>query len=298
MSDLRGFTALTAGMEPDKVITFLNRYLGKMIEILTDYEAVIDEIQGDGILSFFGAPRPQADHAARAVACALAMQGAMDEINAANARDGFPHLEMGIGVGSGLVVVGNIGSELRTKYSIVGSPVNFTSRIEAMATSGQVLLSAACYQEVKEVVKTGEVIHAHMKGIPGEVTLYEIKGIGPPYNLELEERQDALLSLPRRQGVSLERIQEKIVVSTLDQAYITHLSETRAQAHFLGELAEWEDVRLHFLDEEGRVIPEARIYGKVTGLEAGSEGWQVAILRFTSVSPEARQTIRGLLGTG
>uniref|UniRef100_A0A7V4G6E8 HAMP domain-containing protein n=1 Tax=Desulfobacca acetoxidans TaxID=60893 RepID=A0A7V4G6E8_9BACT len=297
MSDLRGFTALTAGMAPERVITFLNRYLEKMIEILVDYEAVIDEIQGDGILAFFGAPRVQLDHAPRAVACALAMQQAMAEVNAANARDGFPHLEMGIGVGHGEVVVGNIGSELRTKYSIVGSPVNFTSRIEALATAGQVLLSEPCYREVQDLVKTGEVIRARMKGIPGEVTLYEILGIGAPYNLELEARRDELVPLIREQAVSLERIQEKIVVGTLPEAFLSHVSETRAQVRIRGELAEWEDVRLHWLDERGEIIATARIYGKVTALTPHPDGTTEAALRFTSVSPEARRTIHRLLET-
>jgi class 3 adenylate cyclase/HAMP domain-containing protein len=298
MSDLRGFTALTAGMAPEMVITFLNRYLEKMIEILVEYDAVIDEIQGDGILAFFGAPGVQPDHAPRAVACALAMQRAMAEVNAANARDGFPHLEMGIGVGSGEVVVGNIGSELRTKYSIVGSPVNFTSRIEAMATAGQVLLSAACYRQVQDLVKTGEVIRARMKGIPGEVTLYEILGIGPPYNLELEARREELVRLPRGEPVSVERIQEKVVVGTLPEALLTHLSETRAQVRIRGELAAWEDVRLHFVDEAGVVKAGAKIYGKVTALNPASDSSTEASVRFTSVTPEARRTIRRLLETG
>ncbi len=81
MSDLRGFTALTANMEPEKVIDLLNRYLGKMIETLLDNRAIIDEIAGDGILAFFGAPEPQEDHPLRAVATALKMQDAREEVN-------------------------------------------------------------------------------------------------------------------------------------------------------------------------------------------------------------------------
>jgi len=90
MSDIRAFTALSAGMAPEQVIVFLNRYLGKMIDILLDHHAVIDEIIGDGILAFFGAPEPLDDHPVRAVACALRMQAAMEEINALNAADGLP----------------------------------------------------------------------------------------------------------------------------------------------------------------------------------------------------------------
>jgi len=295
MSDLRGFTALSADMEPEEVIAFLNRYLGKMIEILMKCQAVIDEIQGDGILAFFGAPEHQPDHPARAVACALAMQAAMEEVNAENARDGFPHLEMGIGVGSGAVVVGNIGSELRTKYSVVGSPVNFTSRIESLATAGQVLISAATYREVKDLAETGEVLQVRMKGVPGLVTLYEVQGLGAPYNLRLKERREDLVALSQRLPVHLDRIREKVVVATLTTAWLTHLSDTRAQVLFAGELAEWEDVRLHLLDAEGQQIP-GRIYGKVTALKPGADGLLQADVRFTSVAPEARENIHRATG--
>ena len=136
MSDLRGFTALTADMDPEDVIAFLNRYLGKMIEILLEYRAVIDEILGDGILAFFGAPEPLEDHPVRAVACAMAMQAAMDEINFLNEADGLPILEMGLAVNTGAVVVGNIGSERRAKYSVVGAHVNFTSRHRILCPGG------------------------------------------------------------------------------------------------------------------------------------------------------------------
>ncbi len=87
MSDLRGFTALTANMKPEKVITFLNRYLGKMVDILMAHRGVIDEIIGNGILAFFGAPESLEDHTSRAVACALEMQTAMAEINVENQKE-------------------------------------------------------------------------------------------------------------------------------------------------------------------------------------------------------------------
>lgn len=297
MSDLRGFTALTADMSPEGIISLLNRYLEKMIEILVEHRAVIDEIQGDGILAFFGAPETMAEHPGQAVACAVAMQEAMEGINALNAAEGLPHLEMGIGISSGAVVVGNIGSELRTKYSVVGSPVNFTSRIEGMATAGQVLISGDTYARVENVVETGEVLKVRMKGIPGQVTLYEVRALGAPYKLRLKDRQDALVELPQRPAVHLDRIRNKVVVAALAEATLTRLSETGAVALFRGELAEWEDVRLHLLDRAGNELP-GRIYGKVTALEEGTDHLHQATVRFTSVSPDARQIIRQMTGQG
>ncbi|HZE21453.1 MAG TPA: adenylate/guanylate cyclase domain-containing protein, partial [Desulfobaccales bacterium] len=206
MSDLRGFTAIIADMAPEQVITFLNRYLSKMIEILLDNQAIIDEILGDGILAFFGAPEPLEDHPARAVACALQMQAAMDEINTANEAEGLPRLAMGIGVNTGTVVVGNIGSERRTKYSVVGSDVNFASRMEAFALAGQVLISAATYRRVQDLVEVGNVFQVEMKGLPGRATLYEVRGMAAPYNIRLSEKLEKLEKLPEKLSIQLHHL--------------------------------------------------------------------------------------------
>jgi class 3 adenylate cyclase len=297
ISDLRGFTALTADMEPEEVVTFLNRYLARMIEILTDHRAVIDEIVGDGILAFFGAPEPMEDHPVQAVACALAMQAAMDEVNARNHADGLPHLEMGIAVNTGQVVVGNIGSETRTKYSVVGSHVNFASRIEGYAVGGQVLIGPATFQRVRDRIDVGETITVAMKGIPGQTTLYEVQGIGEPFNIHLPERYETLTPLPEKIPAHLQRLSEKIVIGETAHIWITHLSETAATIILEGELGEWEDVRLHLLDESGQEIRK-RLYGKVTAVKPGEGHLKEAQIRFTSVAPEIYPIILKAIGRG
>ena len=291
ISDLRGFTALTSDIKPQDIITFLNRYLAKMIEILMDYRAIIDEILGDGILAFFGAPEPLEDHPRRAVACALAMQAAMGDLNRINQADGLPHLEMGIAVNTGTVVVGNIGSERRSKYSVVGSHVNFASRIESFALGGQVLISASTYERVKELVEVGNVLHAEMKGIPGKATLYEVCAIGAPYNIRLQARRSALVQLASPINIHLHHIREKVVIRSNQEAQLTHLSETGAQAVLAGDLVEWEDVRLHLFEPDGTPIP-GKVYGKVTQVQPGADGSLTATIRFTSVSPEIYRIIR------
>ena len=141
MSDLRGFTALAARLTPQEVIEFLNLYLEAMVDVISRYEGTIDEIIGDAILVIFGAPLACDDHAAKAVACGLAMQLAMTEVNQRLAAKGAAELEMGIGIHTGRVIVGNIGSLRRTKYAAVGSNVNLAGRIESFTTGGQILIS-------------------------------------------------------------------------------------------------------------------------------------------------------------
>src|SRR5215510_11564338 len=141
LSDVRGFTALAECLEPQEVMTFLNRYLEAMVDIILAYRGTIIEILGDSLLVLFGAPLTHDDDAERAVACAFAMQLRLDDTNAPNRQAGLPEVEMGIGIHTGEVVVGHIGSQQRTKYGVVGSAVNLTGRIESYTTGGQILIS-------------------------------------------------------------------------------------------------------------------------------------------------------------
>jgi class 3 adenylate cyclase/HAMP domain-containing protein len=290
MSDLRGFTALTADMHPEQVIRFLNRYLGKMIEILLDHRAIIDEIIGDGILAFFGAPEPMAEHPLRAVACALAMQNAMDEINRVNEAEGLPYLQMGIAVNTGLVVVGNIGSEKRAKYSVVGSAVNFTGRMESYSVGGQVLISSSTYERVRDQVEVEGTMQVQMKGVPLPATLYDVRGISGGQGIHLKARSDVLIPLIVPVNVEIFLIKEKIVREAAGRAWITHLCDTSAQITLEGTLQEWDDVRIHLLDGDHGV--SGKMYGKVTAVRPLGDALQEADIRFTSVSQDAYDIIR------
>jgi class 3 adenylate cyclase len=295
MSDLRGFTALTNDMEPERVITFLNRYLSKMIEILMEHRAVIDEIIGDGILAFFGAPEPMEDHPLKAVSCALQMQLAMSEINALNEADGFGHLEMGIAVNSGNVVVGNIGSERRTKYGVVGALVNFTGRMESYTVGGQVLVSPSTCSRLTGIIELGDRFEVQMKGVPEPVTLYEVQGLGEPHNIRLPEKSGILTALPRRLAVNLYHIRDKIVSGSAENAWITDLSLSAANIACVGSVLAWQDVRLHLKDDQGQEA-QGEIFAKVVSVKTGADGGTEALLRFTSVSPEIYKVIRRTVG--
>jgi class 3 adenylate cyclase len=290
MSDLRGFTALTSSMPPQKVLHFLNRYLGKMVEILIDYQGTIDEIIGDGILAFFGAPEPLDDHPARAVACALEMQAAMDEINSLNEADGLPRLDMGVAVNTGSVVVGNIGSEKRAKYGAVGSQVNFTGRIESFTVGGQVLISRSTYERLSEFLDIRNVLKVQMKGMPGKVSLYDVCGIKGPYQAHLPDRDETPVPLERPINVQLYRLNQKILAEAQVKARITHISLTSAAIALKSAIGQWEDIRLLFLNDDMELVP-GEVYAKVVSAATKEDGWE-ATVRFTSVSPEAYKMFR------
>jgi len=290
MSDLRGFTALTSSMHPEQVITFLNRYLGKMIDILIEYRGTVDEIIGDGILAFFGAPEPLEDHPARAVACALRMQLAMDEINSLNEADGFPRLEMGVAVNTGKVVVGNIGSEKRSKYGAVGSQVNFTGRVESFTVGGQVLVSKSTHDRLVDMLEISNILCVQMKGVPGTVDLYDIVGIKGDYDTHLPRKKDTRDKLKNKLRVQVQSIDQKTVKDSESIAWITDVSATSAIMIAGYGIRQWDDLRLRFFDDEYRVTG-GDFFAKAVSVTKTHENYEV-LMRFTSISPEVYKIIR------
>ncbi len=187
-SDLRGFTSISEKLSAEEVISILNIYLEKMANTIGKYNGTISEMMGDGLLVLFGAPTERQDDADRAVACGLAMQLDLLEINQRLKRLGFPELEMGIGINCGLVVLGNIGSEKRAKYGVVGSQVNLAFRIESFSVGGEVLVSDAMLTELHSKVTMRGEKQVKLKGVKEKVTLHIIEGIEGTYNLKLPEQ--------------------------------------------------------------------------------------------------------------
>ncbi len=289
MSDLRGFTALAARLPPHDVIGFLNLYLEAMVDVISRYEGTIDEIIGDAILVIFGAPVSCNDHAAKAVACGLAMQLAMEEVNRRLAEKGAPELEMGIGVHTGRVVVGNIGSLRRTKYAAVGSNVNLAGRIESFTTGGQLLISESTREKVKSPLQIEGEFRVEPKGARGSLQLYEVYSIGEPFNLSLPSRSEVLYPLPSPLPIRFTVLEEKFLGRTVHEGRLVALSPSEA-----GIASELSFTPLSNLKIELKPVaganPGGEIYAKVIDAAAGASA-QTRI-RFTSLTPELKAWVQ------
>jgi class 3 adenylate cyclase/CheY-like chemotaxis protein len=178
MSDIRAFSTICERLPPDQVMKMLNNYLGTMSEIIMGHQGTIDEFIGDAILAIFGAPTSRPDDADRAVRCALDMQEAMNGINRDNREAGLPEISMGIGVNTGAVIAGNIGSEKRSKYGVVGHQVNLTARIESQTAGGEVLISETTRDKLNLAFAIGEEKQVRVKGINEPVSIYQVLGDG------------------------------------------------------------------------------------------------------------------------
>lgn len=186
MSDIRGFTTISSQRDPEQVVTMVNNFLSVMTEVIISYGGTIDEFIGDAILALFGAPKAMEDHAEKAVACAIAMENAMPRVNELNRSAGLPEIATGIGINTGEVIVGNIGSEKRAKYGVVGHHVNYTARVESYTGGGQILISERTYEACSGLVQARDQMSVRPKGFSEDVTLYDVTSIGGSYNLTLD----------------------------------------------------------------------------------------------------------------
>jgi adenylate cyclase len=170
--DLRGYTSLAEESPPHAAMTVLNTYLARIISAVYDFGGTVNQVLGDGVMALFGAPIDAPDHASRAVAAALRMQDAVGEVvieDCPNVR-----LQRGIGLNSGDVVVGHIGSDQRMDYTAVGDAVNLAARFEQNAGPGQILVTQATYDVVADYFDVHPIGTLRAKGREGWAPGYSI----------------------------------------------------------------------------------------------------------------------------
>jgi class 3 adenylate cyclase/CheY-like chemotaxis protein len=291
MSDLRGFTQLADRIPPDRVVRLLNNYLGTMVDVLLSFQGTIDEFIGDAILAIFGAPVQREDDALRAVACAVEMQRAMGRVNDFNRREGLPVVEMGIALHTGEVVVGNIGSDKRAKYGVVGSPVNLTARIESYTVGGQILVSDRTRREGGTDLSVGTEVVVQMKGFEKAVSAWDVRGVGGDFNLFLPAREESLVVLRGPLPVRFATISGQRVDGPEAEGLLVRLSMKGAEIEARERPDAFRNLRLRFVARDGSTIA-GEVYGKVTTPKLTGKGFG---LRFTSVPPEIRSFLETVL---
>jgi len=286
MADLRGFTSIGERLPAETVVNMINIFLGRMTEVIQQHQGTIDEFIGDAILAIFGAPVQRDDDALRAVRCAVEMQRAMRDVNREYLALGYPVVEMGIGINTGEVIVGNIGSKKRTKYGVVGRVVNTTSRIESYTIGGQILISDSTRAACQDLLRIDGQMEVMPKGLTEPITIYDVGGLAGEQPVTLIERGDDV-------PVCLD--------APLD-VQLTPLSGTHLGAAFSGQIialgrrkmeiaaeqacSDYSNLKVTFIGAAEQQLPE-NIYVKVI---AQLDSDQPAFLAHaTSLPPDAEQ---------
>ena len=187
-SDIRGFTTMSEQNPPDEVIAILNHYITEMVEVILSYNGTLDKYIGDAIMAFYNDPVEMEDHALRAVLTAIGMKNKLDKINEEWKKQGKPTLNIGIGVNTGEMIVGHMGSHRLVDYTVIGDNVNLASRIESLTKEYKVsiLISESTYNQVKEQVDAVYMDEVTVKGKKNSVKIYEVQGLKPEHK-ELAE---------------------------------------------------------------------------------------------------------------
>jgi adenylate cyclase len=187
-SDIRGFTSASERATPEAVVAQLNEYFSAMVEVLFRYQGTLDKFVGDMVMGLFGAPLPDARHADHAVAAALDMTRTLDQLNERWRREGRPELNIGIGINSGEMIAGNIGSEAIMSYTVIGDAVNLGSRLESLNKEygTRIIISDRTRSLLTVPVETRAIGDVVVKGRTQAVPIFEVVGktgsVGPTVN--------------------------------------------------------------------------------------------------------------------
>ncbi|MFA5193833.1 MAG: adenylate/guanylate cyclase domain-containing protein [Verrucomicrobiia bacterium] len=175
-SDIRGFSAMSEELTPQQVVAFLNNYFSEMVEAVFEQGGVLDKFMGDGMLAVFGSIVDQPDHPRRAVQAALRMKALLGKINGERGMAGKPPIAIGIGIHTDDVIVGNIGSNKRLEYTVIGDGVNTTSRVETLNKQfgTTILITQPTYEAVKDAFECRSMPDTQLRGKTKTFSFYEV----------------------------------------------------------------------------------------------------------------------------
>ncbi len=172
-ADIRGWTQITKELPAEKTVHLLNDFFTLMVEVIFKHEGTLAKFMGDGLMAIFGAPLCHKDDALRAVKTAMEMKEVLSQFN----KDRKNPIDIGVGITSGEVIVGNIGSEKRMEYTAVGTRVNLAARLQALAEKGQILLDKDTYLKTAELVNALRLEPIMIKGLDEPIEIYEVRNL-------------------------------------------------------------------------------------------------------------------------
>jgi adenylate cyclase len=174
-SDIRGFTSMSETMGPDDIATLLTEYFTEMVEIVFEHGGTLDKFMGDAIMALWGAPIAHEDDAQRAIACAVDQLGALEKLNQRWKEQGRQELRVGIGINFGEVFAGNIGSDRRLEYTVIGDAVNTASRLCSSAGPNEILISQTFYERLTQPPNVEALEPIQVKGKANKIPVYRVK---------------------------------------------------------------------------------------------------------------------------
>ena len=284
------FSAIAASYPADVVLGVLSRCFGLMTEIIVRHYGTIDKFMGDAIMVVFhgeGSPR---DHAQRAVLCAVEMQLAMNELRHQHHEDKLPEIYIGIGISTGTVMAGLIGSSAYRAYTVIGEEVNLAARIEAFSLRGQVLVSEVTYAHCSEFVHAREPMDVYVKGKSERLRIREVLGVPelgkvvPRQEVRKSPRVEVDLPLEYRPLVG------KMVESLPRSGTVRDLGYHGALAQFAEPLPRYSEVKLAF-DLPRLGFRAEEIYARIVSVREQG-GRHLAGLEFTSLGAETQSKIQ------
>ncbi len=292
LADLRGFTSIAANYPGGTVISLLNRCLAQMSEVVFRHHGTIDKFMGDSIMVLFGASGAGEDDVKNALACAVDMQRAMDALNTEHRGQGMPEFYLGIGINTGTVMAGTIGSDLYSEYTVIGDSVNLASRIEAFSLRGQILISPTTYDRCQDFVQTSDPVDVHVKGKPKPIRLREVLAI-PSLGIEVPRKE--VRRSPRVEvkiPFTYRNIENKVIVPEGHKGMILDIGYHGVLAALKHELPLYSELELEIdlplvgyktADITARVVKSKKdrhTHGFILGME------------FTSISAECNRNIQ------
>ncbi len=293
--DLRGFTSFAEKLAPEEVVTILNDHFDTMSGLIARHAGYVVDFLGDGLFAVFGAPEAAADHAARAVTCGIEMQLARDARNREYFAKGWPPLDMGIGINTGLAVVGNMGSSRRIKYGVVGHPVNLAARIESFTVGGQVLVSDSTREALADRLVADGPVEVEAKGVNAPIRIWMVRRLEDESPLELPSPISDLVVLPSAIHVGLRPLRGKHIGADVYPAELVKLGASGAELHTDCPVAIFDAVQVILPPQAGMT---ATLDSKVIGGTEQATGRRTVVVRFGGLGWEARAQLEALSRAG